>query len=145
MELSNSVNESFFDYSFTIINFSINGYNSPCVYILLTNTTEKKTYDRIRDAVKVLKSGAAHFGVLFNLEKAAMSSVSKCYPLASLSEIRFHVLEPVETKMVVVVCYCLNVFSRRFSSEKSPTITVASFFFFFFSSHHRPHRVCNTF
>ena len=33
------------------------------------------------------------------------------------------------------------VFSRRFSSEKSPTITVASFL----SSDHRPHRVCTTF
>ena len=28
--------------------------------------------------------------------------------------------------------YSLSIFSRRFSSEKSPTITVASFFFFFF-------------
>ena len=37
-------------------------------------------------------------------------------------------------------------FSRRFSREKCPTLTVTSFFFFFFnSSDHRPHRVCNTF
>ena len=32
------------------------------------------------------------------------------------------------------------VFSRRFSIEKCPTITVASLF----SSDHRPHRVCST-
>ena len=32
-------------------------------------------------------------------------------------------------------------FSRRFSREKCPTLTVASFF----SSDHRPHRVCTTF
>ena len=37
------------------------------------------------------------------------------------------------------------IFSRRFSSEKCPTLTVASFFFFFFSSDHRPHRVCTHF
>ena len=36
------------------------------------------------------------------------------------------------------------VFSRRFSREKCPTLTVASFFYFF-SSDHRPHRVCTTF
>ena len=36
------------------------------------------------------------------------------------------------------------VFSRRFSREKCPTLTVASFFPFF-SSDHRPHRVCTTF
>ena len=34
-----------------------------------------------------------------------------------------------------------TIFSRRFSSEKSPTITVTSFFSFF-PSDHRPHRVC---
>ena len=33
------------------------------------------------------------------------------------------------------------LFSRRFSREKCPTLTVASFF----SSDHRPHRVCPTF
>ena len=33
------------------------------------------------------------------------------------------------------------IFSRRFSREKCPTLTVASFF----SSDHRPHRVCTTF
>ena len=39
-----------------------------------------------------------------------------------------------------------GVFSRRFSREKCPTLTVASFFsFLFFSSDHRPHRVCTTF
>ena len=35
----------------------------------------------------------------------------------------------------------IHVFSRRFSREKCPTLTVASFF----SSDHRPHRVCTTF
>ena len=34
-----------------------------------------------------------------------------------------------------------SIFSRRFSSEKSQTITVTSFF----SSDHRPHRICTTF
>ena len=40
-------------------------------------------------------------------------------------------------------CYS-GIFSRRFSREKYPTLTVASFFFFF-SSDHRPHRVCTIF
>ena len=35
----------------------------------------------------------------------------------------------------------VDFFSRRFSREKCPTLTVASFF----SSDHRPHRVCTTF
>ena len=38
----------------------------------------------------------------------------------------------------------VSVCSPRFSSEKSPTITMTSFFCFF-SSDHRPHRVCTTF
>ena len=47
----------------------------------------------------------------------------------------------VQIELISVFC-C--VFSRRFSSEKCPTLTVASFFSFF-SSDHRPHRVSTTF
>ena len=46
--------------------------------------------------------------------------------------------------LVSVVSLFSEIFSRRFSREKCPTLTVASFFSCF-SSDHRPHRVCTTF
>ena len=45
----------------------------------------------------------------------------------------------------IAALFIMPFFSRRFSSEKSPTIAVASFFSFFFFVRLFTHRVCTTF
>ena len=80
------------------IHITINGYNPPCVYILLPNKTEK-TYNRMLDAIKTLIPRAEPTRIMLDFEKAAMNAFQKHYPTSSLSGCFFHLCQSFMRKI----------------------------------------------
>ena len=80
------------------IHITTNGYNPPCVYILLPNKTER-TYDRMLAATKDLIPRAQLTRILLDFEKAAMNAFQKQFPASNLSGCFFHLCQSFMRKI----------------------------------------------
>lgn len=88
-------------YQLYTVHVTIQGYNPPCIYVLLPNKTEK-SYNRLAAALQNLAPLSNPQRILMDFEKAAMNAFSKQFPNCQISGCYFHLCQSLNRKVSTV-------------------------------------------